>query len=425
MSGKTWRWIGLLVFLASVVLALRLIGPSVPNKIIMLTGPDGTTFREYGLRYQEILGRHGVTVNLEQTGGTAENLARLIEAENPTAAFVWGLRNATGQHQQVPEGIESLGTTYLQPLWVFARQGTNPESLRDLSGLRVEAGEEGSDSQMLAVFLLQEEGVGDEVEFTHDNPMTLDEVHDAIQNDRVGAFIAVGEPKSELIDTLLRSSELQVMSIQRADAFEIQYPFLQAVRFPEGAQDLRANIPDHDLQLLAARTQLLVSDLFPPAVADLLLQAATEIHSDPTAFSARGDFPNSESGPLPLKLAAENYYANGPPRLQKFLPFRLAAWINRFLAAAAAIASAAVTIFKLVPALVSLPFRIGVRRGYDELRKIELSAAAGTDKKTLLEELAIVDRSTASIKVPLRSLETSWLELRQYLHDMRDRLETH
>lgn len=425
MSGKTWRWIGLLMFLVSVVIALRLIGPSVPNEIIMLTGPDGTTFRDDGLRYKEILGSHGITVHLEQTGGSAENLRRLIEAEDPTAAFVWGLRDIEGLQREVPEGIESLGTMYLQPLWVFARRGASPESLRDLQGQRVEAGEIGSDSQMLAVFLLQQEGVGDDVEFTQDNPVTLEEVDAAIENDQVGAFIAVGEPDSDLIDTLMHSPELQVMSIERAEAFAIRFPFLQAVRFPEGAQDLRANIPDHDLQLLAARSQLLVSDLFPPAIADLLLQAATQIHGAPTAFSARGEFPNSESEPLPLKLAAENFYTNGPPKLQKFLPFRLAALINRFLAAAAAIASAGVTIFKLIPALVGLPFRLSVRRGYDELRKIELSAAAGTDKKTLLDQWASVERSTASIKVPLRSLETPWLELRQYLHDMRDRLESH
>jgi len=155
----------------------------------------------------------------------------------------------------------------------------------------------------------------------------------------------------------------------------------------------------------------------------LLLQAASEIHGQPTAFSDRGEFPNQESSPFPLKLAAENFYKNGPPKLQRFLPFRLAAWINRFLAAAAAIASAAVTIFKLVPALVGLPFRLGIRRGYDDLRKIEMSAATGTGQKTLLDELAKVDRSTASIKVPLRNLEIQWLELRQYLHDMRDRLD--
>ena len=51
------------------------------------------------------------------------------------------------------------------------------------------------------------------------------------------------------------------------------------------------------------------------------------------------------------------------------------------------------------------------------------SAAAGTDKKTLLNDLAKVDQFTASLKVPLRNLDTTWLELRQYLHDMRDRVK--
>ena len=261
------------------------------------------------------------------------------------------------------------------------------------------------------------------MDFSRDHPVTPGQVRKAVQNGKVGAIIAVGEPGSHLIDTLLRSSELQVLSIQRADAFAIQHPFLQKVRFPEGALDIRANIPDRELQLLAARAQLIVSDLFPPALADLLLQAALEIHGGATPFSSRGEFPDSETAPLPLNGAADNFYTNGPPKLMKYLPFRLAAWINHFLLAAVALASAAVTLFKIVPALVSLPFRMKIKRGFGELQALERLAAAGTDKKTLLNELARVDQSTAGIRPPLRKLVSQWLELRQYLHDMRDRLE--
>ncbi|MGB6851174.1 MAG: hypothetical protein WBG49_01090, partial [Thermoanaerobaculia bacterium] len=67
MSGKVWRWIAILAFVASVVVALRLIGPAVPNEIRMLTGPEDSAFYANGLRYKEILGRHGVTVHLEET----------------------------------------------------------------------------------------------------------------------------------------------------------------------------------------------------------------------------------------------------------------------------------------------------------------------------------------------------------------------
>ena len=423
MKRKSWTWVALLTFGVAVWLALRLIGPAVPNEIRMLTGPEGTTFHEDGLLYREILGRHGVTVHLEPTSGSVENLENLMAAEEPTAAFIWGLWEGDGERKEPPEGVESLGTLYRLPLWVFGHRGSEVDQLRDLSGFRVEAGKKGSDSRLLALFLLEEEGIEGEVELSQTTALTVDQVREAAGNDRVGAVIAVGMPDSELIDTLLRSSELQVLSIQRADAFAIRYPFLQSVRFPEGGHDLRANIPDQDLQLLAATAQLIVSDLFPPALADLLLQAAKEIHGRATPFSSQGEFPRPDTAPLPLSRAADNFYTDGPPRLQKYLPFRLATWVDRFLAALVAIASAAITIFNIIPALISLPFRLRIRRGYIDLRALEGSAAAGADKKSILDELARVDRSTAAIRVPLHSLDIQWIELRQFVHDMRDRLE--
>ena len=166
-----------------------------------------------------------------------------------------------------------------------------------------------------------------------------------------------------------------------------------------------------------------MSDLFPPALADLLLQAAKEIHSPATPFSAQGEFPRPDSAPLPLSRAADSFYTDGPPKLQKFLPFRLATWINRFMTALIAIASAAITIFKILPALITLPFRLRMRRGYIDLQALERSAAAGTEKKTLLDELAQLDRSTAAIRVPIHKFDAEWIELRQFMHDMRDRLE--
>ena len=423
MSGKARRWIIILAVVVSLLMALRLIGPAVPNEIRILTGPEDSNFYADGLRYKEILGRHGVTVHVEATSGTVENLAGLAEAEVPTAAYVWGVADAADSGQQVPEGVESLGTMSLQPLWVFADKDADLNRLRDLSGAKIEAGEERSDSRLLALFLLEEEGIGDDVEFTQNETMTAEQALSAIQSNQVAAIIAVGEPDSLLIDTLLRSPKLQVLSIRRADAFALQYRALQPVRFPEGAHDLNANIPDHDLQLLAARAQLLVSESFPPALADLLLQAASEIHRGATPFSARGEFPNPESATLPLSGAADNFYTNGPPKLQKILPFRLATWINRFLTAIVALASASVAVFKLLPALIGLPFKLRVRRSYRELEAIERSAAAGTDKKTLLDEVAKADQSSAAIAVPLQKLQPTWFELRQYIHDMRDRLE--
>ena len=45
--------------------------------------------------------------------------------------------------------------------------------------------------------------------------LTVEQVREAVQNDQVGAFIAVGMPDSELIDSLLRSPELRVLRCDR------------------------------------------------------------------------------------------------------------------------------------------------------------------------------------------------------------------
>lgn len=423
MSGRTLRWIAVLLFLVAVLMALRLIGPSVPNEIHMVSGREGTTFYDDALRYKELLSRHGVTVHLEETNGSVENLSALIEADEPTVGLVSGLLDPSGKVIEVPEDVESLGTMYLQPLWVFASREADLERLRDLSGMRVEAGSPGSDARLMALFVLGAEGIRDEVDIRQDSPMTPEDVLEIAKNEEAAAIIAVGEPDSEVVDLLLRSPDLQILSVQRAEAFAIQYPFLRVVRFPEGGHDIGSNIPDRDLQLLAVRVQLLVSDPFPPALADLLLQAASEIHGAATAFSPQGEFPSAETAPLPLNRAADSFYTKGPSKLQKFLPFRLAAWVQRFLAAAVAIASAGVTIFTIVPALIGLPFKMKIRRAYSELHALERSVGTGVDQKALLVEWAKVDRYTSTIEAPIRSLEPQWLELRQYLHDMHDRLE--
>ncbi|MGE0641020.1 MAG: TAXI family TRAP transporter solute-binding subunit [Thermoanaerobaculia bacterium] len=423
MGGKGLRWFAGIVFLGVVVWALFQIGPAVPREIRLLTGPEGTTFHEDGLRYREVLARHGIEVRVETTGGSIENLRGVAEAEVPTAGFVWGLWDPSGQQREPPEGIRSLGTMGLQPLWLFVRRDLAATGFAALRGARVEAGRDGSDARLLAFLVFREEGVGEGIDFGQTHPVTPEEVEAALDREQLAAIMTAGTPDSRWIDGLLRSPRLQVMSIRRAAAFALRFPFLEVVRFPEGGHDLRANLPDHDLQLLAARTQLIVSDHFPPALTDLLLQAAAEIHGNATRFSAHGQFPRPESTPLTLHRAARNYYEHGPSKLQAFLPFRLATWLNRFAVSFVAVASAAVTLFNVLPALIGLPFRRRLRQGFSDLRAIERSAAAGAARQGLLDRLADVDRTTAGIRIPLRSLEPQWLELRQYLHDLRERLD--
>ncbi len=419
----TGRRIAIVFFVIAVVLAVGLIKPAVPTEISLFTGPEGSTFYQYGLRYQEVLARHGVTVHVETTRDSLDNLTHLMETQTPTAAIVDAVQISSNTKTDKPKNISSLGTLSVQPIWVFGRRDADIGSLQDLRGRRILSGQQGSGARVLALVLLEATGIDDQVDIASGVDTPPADLPAAMEANSVGAVIVAGEPGSPLVDTLLRSPALEVVDVPRSEAIALNYRVLKQVRLPEGAHDLKANIPNRDLTLLASGTELLVSDPFPPALADLLLEAATEIHGQATLFSKSGQFPSQEVASMPLSGAAKHYYTDGPSALREYLPFRLATLVDRFLLVAVAIASAAVGLFSILPRLLSLPFKVKVGRAYRRLAEVEKSMSTGADRDALRAELAELDRETAEIRVPMRSLMATWFDLRQFTHDMRDRFE--
>jgi len=416
-----------LLFLVCAVLGFRLIKPAVPMEFDLLAGPLGSTFYSDALRYRQILARHGVTLNVIETSGSVDNLRRLTEAERPTAAFADAVQVVQDKVGAQTGGISSLGTLYLQPLWFFVTKGAGIEDLTDLRGHRVAPGRKGGSARMLAVFLMDATGLEEDVDIVQvdgsgDDP-TVAEALDALRTKRVAAIIATGLPDSPLIDGLLRETELDAFPVSRSEAIALRFQFLRVVRLPEGAHDLKANIPTRDLQLLAAGTELLVADQFPPVLTDLLLEAGAEIHGEPTLFSRRGEFPTPDMVSLPLNLAASHYFKDGPPALREVLPFQLATLVDRFFTMAVALGSAALALFGLLPKLLAMPFNLSLKKVYRRLEVIEKSMATDPDRAAVIAELNALDRISAGMRVPMKTLEAPWFELRQNIHDFRDRLD--
>jgi TRAP-type uncharacterized transport system substrate-binding protein len=55
--------------------------------------------------------------------------------------------------------LESLGSLFFEPLWIFHRNDLTLRRLPDLKGLRVAVGEEGGGTKILATQFLQKNGV--------------------------------------------------------------------------------------------------------------------------------------------------------------------------------------------------------------------------------------------------------------------------
>src|SRR5215212_194827 len=74
------RWPFLIIaaaILTVVAAALIMLRTMPPRSIVMATGPQGGAYQEIGKRYQAILARAGVQLQLVSTDGALQNLALL------------------------------------------------------------------------------------------------------------------------------------------------------------------------------------------------------------------------------------------------------------------------------------------------------------------------------------------------------------
>ena len=123
----------LLIALITIVVALKLLKPGVPTRVVLATGAPGGAYEAFGARYAEIFKRDGVTLVLKPTKGSVENLGLLLEPKNDVeAAF---LQSGIATEAQRDE-LVSLGSLFYEPVWVFYREPKNKIPLTRLTELR-------------------------------------------------------------------------------------------------------------------------------------------------------------------------------------------------------------------------------------------------------------------------------------------------
>src|SRR5262249_33862057 len=140
---SNWHVVTIAVTAGAIVCAaVILLGTMPPPSIAMATGPEGGAYHEIGRQYRALLARTGVELRLVATAGSVENLALLRDPHSGVnIALVQGgsVGKATGE-------LDSLGTLFYEPLWVFHRGGLDGATLAALRGRKVSIGPVGSGS---------------------------------------------------------------------------------------------------------------------------------------------------------------------------------------------------------------------------------------------------------------------------------------
>jgi hypothetical protein len=422
---------------ALLVLAYWILDPTPPRKVVLATGTEQGAYAEFGKRYAQILKTYGITVELRPTQGAAENLRLLQDpASGVDIAFMQGgagehLRKEADSLAPSDEGddhptLVSLGSLFYEPVWLFYRtdaaerllKAPTLSSLSQLPGWRLNVGANGSGAPNLMNKLFEANRI-DPKALTLVRKSQTPAAVDLIGGD-VDALVFASAPESLMVQMLLQTPGIGLYDFAQADAYSRRFPFLTPVTLPRGVVDLAGDLPPRDVRLLAPTATLLARATTHPALLQLFMQAAQQIHGGAGWFQHKGDFPKAGGTEQPLAKEAQRFYANGIPVLQRYLPFWLANLVDRMWPVLVSIIAILIPLSRMLPPLSQFRIRSRIFRWYAQLREVE-EAVGKRPADQLLAELGEIESRVEEVHVPL-SYADELYSLRSHIQMVGNRL---
>ena len=400
--------------------AYHFVRPAPPDTITITAGTERSVFRNAAERYRKILARNDVTLRILPSEGSAENLRRLADrAFHVDVGFIQG-GLAGGE---APPGLVSLGTVFHEPLAVFYRSEAPIALLSALEGKRVAIGQEGSGVRALALVLLKANGIepGGATELS--DHAGADAAAALIEGSVDAAFLTGDSATISIMRKLLTTPGVRLLSFAQADAYTRRFPYLSKLELPMGSFDLGANNPPETIYLIGPTVELIAREGLHPALSDLLIEAAREVHGGASLFRRAGEFPAPLEHEFRISDDASRYYKSGKGLLYRNLPFWLASLTDRLLFLLVPLLVLLIPGLRLVPWVYSWRVRSRLYRWYGQLIALERSALddAGSAREQLLRRLDDVEIAVNRMKMPLAFADEFYI-LREHIRFVRERL---
>lgn len=426
--GLTWQDVVLIAIPAIVAVAILLwfarevVRPPPPQRLTMTAGAAGGGYAHFAEKYRAILGKNGIDLTVQTSGGSLENVARLTD---PKSAVDVGFVQSGSVSGHGASNIVSLGSLYYEPLWVFYRGKQTITRLTQMGNMRLAVGAPGSGTLYATVELLSAAGmVGSQVKLRQ---IATAPTVEALLAGKVDVAFFFASADAPYVKQLLSAPDIKLMSWERAEAYARRFRYLSVVTLPGGVIDLERDIPPADCKLLAATAELIAREGLHPALSDLLIEAAQQVHSAGGLLERPGEFPSPRETGIPLSDDAERYYKSGKTFLNRYLPFWAATLVQRSLVFLLPILAVLIPMFKLVPPLYIWRVRSHVYRWYGHLMTLEYEIQNDPDATRNAEFLQRLDwiETNASATWPPLSFAEERYALRAHIRAVRQELERH
>ncbi|MFC5606994.1 TAXI family TRAP transporter solute-binding subunit [Variovorax soli] len=429
-TGRRLAWWALLIAVLAALLwlAVRYISPAPPRTLVMSTGATDGAYHRFGQRYQEILRANGIRLELRPSSGGMENIARLNDGSVSVGFVQGGTGLLAADPEALPEStaLRSLATVAFEPVWIFTHTLDLSKGLGPLAGKRIAVGLPGSGNlhvarQLLAIYGVQADTGG--TVFVTEGGMAAAQM---LQERQIDALIMIAAPQAQAVQRLLNEGRMRLASLDQVEGLAQRYPYFRPITLKRGAVDPARDLPAADVHLLATTANLVVREDLHPALDYMLLEAAKQVHSQPSLINRPGDFPSPRDTDYPLSDQADRYFKHGQPFLQNYLPFWVAIYVQRMLLWLLPLAAILVPLMRVLPGLVNWRRQSRLYRRYGELKYLELDLASRQldeqERRRAHEQLDRIEDEIVRTKFAIEISDRVYT-LRQHIDYVRAQLD--
>ena len=414
----------LMISAAVIFVVLHFLRPGPASTLTIASGPVGTKFYLVAQQYQKIMARNGIRLKIAATEGSLDNLSRLLDRRSGVDI---ALVQSGTPHSEDADDLISLGSVFYIPLTIFYRNATPLERLSELRGHRIAVGPPGSGTRSLAEALLKAN------EIDAGGPTQLldldgEAARKALLAQQVDAIFLTGDSAStQTILEMLHQPGIRLFDFSQADAYVRRFRYLNKLEMPPGAFDLGENLPPEQVNLLAPTVELLAHSDLHPALSDLLLETATQVHGGASLLQAAGQFPNPMTHDFPISADAARFYKSGKSFAYRYLPFWMASLLDRIVVVFLPVFLVVIPIFRYLPALYNWRIKRRIHRHYGQLMALErqsLGTPTPEQRSLMLDRLTRIEKSVIGLKIPGSHADELYI-LREHMHFVREKLSRH
>jgi TRAP-type uncharacterized transport system substrate-binding protein len=414
-----------LVLICAVIIwaGLHFVRSAPPRALTISSGPQGSSFATIAERYAKILARNGIKLTVLTSQGSLQNLQRLTDPKSHVDIAL--VQAGVTVDPDSEDDLESLGGMFYQPLLIFYRSPKPFQRLSDLSTQRIAIGPEGSGTRFLALALLKANGI-EPGGVTTLTALEGEPARTALLRKQVDAIFLTGDSASTAtLRELIHTDGIRLFEFPQADAYVRRFAYLSKLTLPAGAFDLGENLPPENMSLLAPTVELVAHSNLHPALTDLLIEAATQVHGRASLLQTAGQFPNPSIHSFPISSEAARYYKEGDRSfIYRYLPFWLASLVSRLLIVIVPLFVIIVPSLRYLPVLYRWRIDSRIHQRYGELMQLERETVGTlTDerRKELLDRLAAIEKTVITRKMPGSHAEQVYI-LREHIDFVRKKL---